>query len=167
MGTTTMGVKLDDATRERIKSAASRIDRTPHWLIKQAIFNYLEKLENDETLPELPALLSGAANESDDASVLTEEPYQPFLEFAEQILPQSVSRAAITAAWRRPDTDAVPMLLEQARLPQPLGEQAHTQPEDRQRPRRHGAESAAGVLPLLTGRGGADVSGGSPAAYSG
>ena len=52
MGTTTMGVKLDDATRERIKSAASRIDRTPHWLIKQAIFNYLEKLENDETLPE-------------------------------------------------------------------------------------------------------------------
>ena len=28
MGTTTMGVKLDDATRERIKSAASRIDRT-------------------------------------------------------------------------------------------------------------------------------------------
>lgn len=125
MGTTTMGVKLDDATRERIKSAASRIDRTPHWLIKQAIFNYLEKLENDETLPELPALLSGAANESDDASVLTEEPYQPFLEFAEQILPQSVSRAAITAARRRPETDAVPMLLEQARLPQPLGEQAH------------------------------------------
>lgn len=28
MGTTTMGVKLDDATRERIKSAASRIDHT-------------------------------------------------------------------------------------------------------------------------------------------
>ena len=49
MGTTTMGVKLDDATRERIKSAATRIDRTPHWLIKQAIFNYLEKLENNET----------------------------------------------------------------------------------------------------------------------
>ncbi|STT79271.1 proline dehydrogenase/delta-1-pyrroline-5-carboxylate dehydrogenase [Klebsiella pneumoniae] len=36
-----------------------------------------------------------------------------------------MSRAAITAAWRRPETDAVPMLLEQARLPQPLGEQAH------------------------------------------
>ena len=50
MGTTTMGVKLDDATRERIKTAASRIDRTPHWLIKQAIFNYLERLENDDAL---------------------------------------------------------------------------------------------------------------------
>lgn len=58
MGTTTMGVKLDDATRERIKSAASRIDRTPHWLIKQAIFNYLENWRTT-TLPELPALLSG------------------------------------------------------------------------------------------------------------
>ncbi len=43
MGMTTMGVKLDDATRERIKTAATRIDRTPHWLIKQAIFNYLGK----------------------------------------------------------------------------------------------------------------------------
>ena len=51
--------------------------------------------------------------------------YGPTREFAEQILPQSVSRAAITAAWRRPETDAVPMLLEQARLPQSLGEQAH------------------------------------------
>ncbi|XNN29763.1 hypothetical protein ACLK2F_05890 [Escherichia coli] len=38
MGTTTMGVKLDDATRERIKSAATRIDRTPHWLISRRFF---------------------------------------------------------------------------------------------------------------------------------
>ncbi|STI76568.1 trifunctional transcriptional regulator/proline dehydrogenase/pyrroline-5-carboxylate dehydrogenase [Escherichia coli] len=103
MGTTTMGVKLDDATRERIKSAATRIDRTPHWLIKQAIFSYLEQLENSDTLPELPALLSGAANESDEAPTPAEEPHQPFLDFAEQILPQSVSRAAITAAYRRPE----------------------------------------------------------------
>ena len=120
MGTTTMGVKLDDATRERIKSAATRIDRTPHWLIKQAIFSYLEQLENSDTLPELPALLSGAANESDEAPTPAEEPHQPFLDFAEQILPQSVSRAAITAAYRRPETEAVSMLLEQARLPQQL-----------------------------------------------
>ena len=45
MATTTLGVKLDDPTRERLKAAATSIDRTPHWLIKQAIFNYLEKLE--------------------------------------------------------------------------------------------------------------------------
>ncbi|EOC1304765.1 trifunctional transcriptional regulator/proline dehydrogenase/L-glutamate gamma-semialdehyde dehydrogenase [Cronobacter dublinensis] len=125
MGTTTMGVKLDDATRERIKAAATKIDRTPHWLIKQAIFNYLEQLENSDGLPELPALLAGAANESEEAAVPPEESHQPFLEFAEQIQPQSVSRAAITAAWRRAETDAVPMLLEQARLPQPVAEKTH------------------------------------------
>ncbi|EOY5421636.1 trifunctional transcriptional regulator/proline dehydrogenase/L-glutamate gamma-semialdehyde dehydrogenase [Cronobacter dublinensis] len=125
MGTTTMGVKLDDATRERIKAAATKIDRTPHWLIKQAIFNYLEQLENSDGLPELPALLGGAANESEEAAVPPEESHQPFLEFAEQIQPQSVSRAAITAAWRRAETDAVPMLLEQARLPQPVAEKTH------------------------------------------
>ena len=125
MGTTTMGVKLDDATRERIKAAATKIDRTPHWLIKQAIFNYLERLESEDTLPELPALLAGAANESEEAGVQPEEAHQPFLEFAEQILPQSVNRAAITAAYRRAETDAVPMLLEQARLPAPVAEQTH------------------------------------------
>ncbi len=126
MGMTTMGVKLDDATRERIKTAATRIDRTPHWLIKQAIFNYLERLESEEGLPELPALLAGAANESEEAATAVEENHQPFLEFAEQILPQSVSRAAITGAYRRAETDAVPMLLEQARLPEAVAAQAHS-----------------------------------------
>ncbi len=44
--TTTMGVRLDEATRERIKNAAQRLDRTSHWLIKQAIYNYLEQFDN-------------------------------------------------------------------------------------------------------------------------
>lgn len=176
MGTTTMGVKLDDATRERIKSAATRIDRTPHWLIKQAIFNYLEKLENDDTLPEIPALLAGAANEGDESTAPQEEIHQPFLEFAEQILPQSVSRSAITAAYRRSETDAVSMLMEQARLPQPVAEQAHKlayQLADKLRNQKTASGRAGMVQGLLqefslfAGRGGADVSGGSAAAYSG
>ncbi len=175
MGTTTMGVKLDDATRERIKSAATRIDRTPHWLIKQAIFSYLEQLENSDTLPELPALLSGAANESDEAPTPAEEPHQPFLDFAEQILPQSVSRAAITAAYRRPETEAVSMLLEQARLPQPVAEQAHKlayQLADKLRNQKNASGRAgmvgviAGVFAVIAGRRGADVSGRSVVAYS-
>lgn len=175
MGTTTMGVKLDDATRERIKSAATRIDRTPHWLIKQAIFSYLEQLENSDTLPELPALLSGAANESDEAPTPAEEPHQPFLDFAEQILPQSVSRAAITAAYRRPETEAVSMLLEQARLPQPVAEQAHKlayQLADKLRNQKTPVVAQvwfrviAGVFVVIAGRRGADVSGGSVVAYS-
>ncbi|MFH8134819.1 trifunctional transcriptional regulator/proline dehydrogenase/L-glutamate gamma-semialdehyde dehydrogenase [Pantoea osteomyelitidis] len=121
MGTTTMGVKLDEATRDRIKQAAQKVDRTPHWLIKQAIFNYLTQVEAGESLPEIP-LHNGQA-EGDDPP--QEQGHQPFLEFAEHILPQSVSRSAITAAWRRPETDAVPMMLEQARLPAPLAEKTH------------------------------------------
>ena len=152
MGTTTMGVKLDEATRDRIKHAAAKIDRTPHWLIKQAIFNYLERLETSDSLPELPALLAGAANESEEAQPSQDEPRTPFLNFAEQILPQSVTRAAITSAWRRPETDAVPMILERARLPKPMAEQAHKlawQLADRLRNQKNAGGRAGMVQNLL------------------
>ncbi|WGV22168.1 MULTISPECIES: trifunctional transcriptional regulator/proline dehydrogenase/L-glutamate gamma-semialdehyde dehydrogenase [unclassified Pseudomonas] len=120
MATTTLGVKLDDPTRERLKAAAQSIDRTPHWLIKQAIFNYLEKLEGGATLTELNG---HASNLADDAGeVQPDHSHQCFLEFAESILPQSVLRSAITAAYRRPEQEVVPMLLEQARLSAPLAE---------------------------------------------
>ncbi|MFV9668116.1 trifunctional transcriptional regulator/proline dehydrogenase/L-glutamate gamma-semialdehyde dehydrogenase [Pantoea sp. Ep11b] len=148
MGTTTMGVKLDDATRERIKLAAQRIDRTPHWLIKQAIFTYLGQLETGDSLPEIP-LSAQAATEADD--IQPEEMHQPFLDFAEQILPQSVTRSAVTAAWRRPETDAVPMLLEQARLPAALAEKTHQlayQLADKLRHQK-GATGRAGMVQSL------------------
>ncbi|WP_336999371.1 trifunctional transcriptional regulator/proline dehydrogenase/L-glutamate gamma-semialdehyde dehydrogenase [Pantoea agglomerans] len=148
MATTTMGVKLDDATRERIKLAAQRIDRTPHWLIKQAIFNYLGQLETGDTVPEIP-LSAQAAAESDDTQ--PEETHQPFLDFAEQILPQSVTRSAVTAAWRRPETDAVPMMLEQARLPAALAEKTHQlayQLADKLRHQK-GAPGRAGMVQSL------------------
>ena len=120
MATTTLGVKLDDPTRERLKAAAQSIDRTPHWLIKQAIFNYLEKLEGGATLHEINGQASGLAEDAGDAPV--DHGHQCFLEFAESILPQSVLRSAITAAYRRPEQEVVPMLLEQARLSAPLAE---------------------------------------------
>ncbi|MCV4262195.1 trifunctional transcriptional regulator/proline dehydrogenase/L-glutamate gamma-semialdehyde dehydrogenase [Pseudomonas capsici] len=123
MATTTLGVKLDDLTRERLKAAAQSIDRTPHWLIKQAIFNYLEKLESGATLQELDGL--GSKDGDDSGDLPTDTNYQSFLEFAESILPQSVLRAAITAAYRRPEQEVVPMLLEQARLPAPMAEATH------------------------------------------
>ncbi len=115
MATTTLGVKLDDPTRERLKAAAQSIDRTPHWLIKQAIFNYLEKLEGGATLTELNGQPGNLADDAGDVQL--DHSHQCFLEFAESILPQSVLRAAITAAYRRPEQEVVPMLLEQARLP--------------------------------------------------
>jgi len=148
MATTTMGVKLDDATRERIKLAAQRIDRTPHWLIKQAIFNYLGQLESGDAVPEIP-LSALAVAESDDTQ--PEESHQPFLDFAEQILPQSVTRSAVTAAWRRPETDAVPMMLEQARLPAALAEKTHQlayQLADKLRHQK-GATGRAGMVQSL------------------
>ncbi|SDU26829.1 trifunctional transcriptional regulator/proline dehydrogenase/L-glutamate gamma-semialdehyde dehydrogenase [Geopseudomonas guangdongensis] len=120
MATTTLGVKLDEATRERLKQAAQRIDRTPHWLIKQAIFSYLEQIESGMTPAEHNGLAVAAGEEPLEA--LTEQGLQVFLDFAESILPQSVLRASITAAYRRPETEAVPMLLEQARMPRELAE---------------------------------------------
>ena len=120
MATTTLGVKLDEATRDRLKQAAQTLDRTPHWLIKQAIFTYLEQLERGLTPPEHSGLAAAAGEEA--IETLTEQGIQVFLEFAESILPQSVLRAAITSAYRRPETEAVPMLLEQARLPKEKAE---------------------------------------------
>lgn len=120
MATTTLGVKLDDPTRERLKAAAQSIDRTPHWLIKQAIFNYLEKLEGGATLTELNGLR--LKDGDDHVGLPADIAHQCFLEFAESILPQSVLRAAITSAYRRPEPEVVPMLLEQARLPVSMAE---------------------------------------------
>ncbi|PAU56325.1 trifunctional transcriptional regulator/proline dehydrogenase/L-glutamate gamma-semialdehyde dehydrogenase [Pseudomonas indica] len=116
--TTTLGVKLDEATRERLKEAARKIDRTPHWLIKQAIYSYLATLESGVSMPELEAIATRLAEGDNEAvEALVDPGFQPFLEFAEGILPQSVLRAAITGAYRRPEQEVVPMLLEQARLP--------------------------------------------------
>ncbi|OBU07505.1 trifunctional transcriptional regulator/proline dehydrogenase/L-glutamate gamma-semialdehyde dehydrogenase [Morganella psychrotolerans] len=114
MASTTMGVRLDDETREQIKLAAQKIDRTPHWLIKQAIFEYLAQLSAQ---PESILPVSGDNAPRDDAE-LTVSPvtYQPFLEFAGDILPQSVRRAAITSAYRTPEPEAVSMQLPPAQL---------------------------------------------------
>ncbi|CAM4001787.1 trifunctional transcriptional regulator/proline dehydrogenase/L-glutamate gamma-semialdehyde dehydrogenase [Xenorhabdus thuongxuanensis] len=125
MGSTTMGVKLDEATRSRIKAAAKQIERTPHWLIKQAIFNYLERLENEEKLPEISASQDNKEEMISEVESQIEAPYQPFLDFAEHILPQSVKRSAITAAYRLPETQAVPMLLQRAQLSEEQAKATH------------------------------------------
>ncbi|KHN55840.1 trifunctional transcriptional regulator/proline dehydrogenase/L-glutamate gamma-semialdehyde dehydrogenase [Pectobacterium fontis] len=124
MGFTTMGVKLDEETRERIKAAAQRIDRTPYWLIKQAIFHYLERLESGLDTPETPQWANISHIEAEEIMPQSreEETHQPFLHFAEQVLPQSVIRAAITSAYRLPENEFVPILLEQARLTDELSQ---------------------------------------------
>jgi RHH-type proline utilization regulon transcriptional repressor/proline dehydrogenase/delta 1-pyrroline-5-carboxylate dehydrogenase len=42
---TTVGVKLDDATRQRLKAVADQLDRTPHWAIKTALIEWLDREE--------------------------------------------------------------------------------------------------------------------------
>src|SRR5690554_701698 len=116
--TTTLGVKLDEATRNRLIEAARKIDRTPHWLIKQSIYTYLESLESGVPIQDLQnAAARLASGDIDVLETLPATTHQPFLAFAESILPQSVLRAAVTSAYRRPEPETVPVLLEQARLP--------------------------------------------------
>jgi RHH-type proline utilization regulon transcriptional repressor/proline dehydrogenase/delta 1-pyrroline-5-carboxylate dehydrogenase len=105
MGATTLGLKVDEALRARLRAAAERSGRTPHWLIKQGLLNVLERIERGE-----PVVGPPLAEELPDA------PTPPFLAFAHEVQPQSVLRAAITAAYRRPEEECVPSLLSAAAL---------------------------------------------------
>ncbi len=48
MNKTTMGVKLDEETRDRLKALAEARRRSAHWLMKEAINQYLEREEEVE-----------------------------------------------------------------------------------------------------------------------
>jgi len=45
MATTTMGLKLDDETRERLTRLSAVKARSPHWLMKEAVRQYLDHEE--------------------------------------------------------------------------------------------------------------------------
>ncbi len=45
MDTTTLGIKLDLRTRDRLKALGRKKDRATHWLIKRAIEEYLAREE--------------------------------------------------------------------------------------------------------------------------
>jgi RHH-type transcriptional regulator, proline utilization regulon repressor / proline dehydrogenase / delta 1-pyrroline-5-carboxylate dehydrogenase len=114
MGTTTVGVKLDDALRARLRAAAERSGRTPHYLIKLGLMALLDRMERGESPPpEADEDAPGAASSGAPPG----EPPQPFLDFAQGVQPQSVLRAAITAAYRRPEEECLPLLLAAAALP--------------------------------------------------
>lgn len=44
----TQGIRLDDTTAQRLKRLAKERDRTPHWLMREAISRYLESEERYE-----------------------------------------------------------------------------------------------------------------------
>lgn len=45
---TSHGIKLDDQTRERLKQLGEKRDRSPHWLMREAIAQYLTREEGYE-----------------------------------------------------------------------------------------------------------------------
>ena len=48
MASTTVGIKLDEETRERLRNLGAEKDRSPHWLMKAAIGEYLDREERRE-----------------------------------------------------------------------------------------------------------------------
>ena len=114
---TTLGVKVDHTLRERLKRASARLGCTPHWLHKQALIAYIDAIEKGQ----LPAEISFFGSQEnlviEDAGVA--DTFTPFYEFAQDIQPQSVLRSYITAAYRRPETEQIPMLLSLARSTEP------------------------------------------------
>jgi len=112
MATATIGVKLDETIRARLRDAAERQGRTTHFVVKQAILAGLERLERGEALFDVPASPEiGPENLAEDHGLPI-----PFLEFAQDVQPQSVLRAAITASYRRPETECLPALIAQVNL---------------------------------------------------
>jgi len=116
MATTTLGVKVDEALRERLRNAAQKLGCTPHWLHKQALFAYIDSIERGQIPAEITHLGNHDADEGEVA--VPQESLPPFYAFAQDVQPQSVLRAAITSAYRRPETECVPLLVDQARATQ-------------------------------------------------
>ncbi|MBN2691072.1 MAG: trifunctional transcriptional regulator/proline dehydrogenase/L-glutamate gamma-semialdehyde dehydrogenase [Burkholderiaceae bacterium] len=119
MGATTIGIKMNDALRERVRQAAAQIGRTPHWLMKQATLQFVEQIERGAFSAERLSQPGTSQPEAQDQELdgATERPPQPFLDWAQNVLPQTDLRAAITAAWHRPEPDCLPRLIELAQIP--------------------------------------------------
>ncbi|MBK4775449.1 trifunctional transcriptional regulator/proline dehydrogenase/L-glutamate gamma-semialdehyde dehydrogenase [Candidatus Pantoea edessiphila] len=122
MATSTMGIKLDNNINNRIKIAARNINKTTYWLIKQAILNYLIKIEEGIVLPEISYSCTDIKNNNE---IILDQIYQPFSEFAEQILVQTPTRSIVTEKWCIAETELVPILLEQARIDKDLNQEIH------------------------------------------
>jgi len=43
-----IGVKLDEELQARLKALGERCERSPHWLMKKAICEFLDRMETEE-----------------------------------------------------------------------------------------------------------------------
>lgn len=159
MVSTTLGVKVDDALRDRLKAAAQKLNCTAHWLHKQALLSYIDRIERGQLPAEIMHLSADDATH-EEGNLASKAVTPLFFEFCQDVQPQSVLRAAITAAYRRPEPECVLLLLGQAKAE--LGKdpchgaqtganaaiQAH---------RWRGGRFDPGVFAFKSGRRGADV----------
>ncbi len=123
----TLGIKVDETLRTRIKDAAMAQGKTSHWLIKQAVIQYVESIERGQRPQNASsgAAGTGEAIDIDEGGDLApptspiDPAPQPFLDWAQNVLPQTEMRAAITAAWHRPEPECLPMLVQLAHVTDP------------------------------------------------
>ena len=115
----TLGISLNEALQARLEAAADHAGCAPQELIEQALQRYLDTLDPGTGSSQSNAAPSGKETEAIQASS------EPFADFARSIAPQTELRARITAAYREPEPDAIPDLLEQARLQPDQAEATH------------------------------------------
>ena len=123
MTSVTIGIKIDDSLRARIREAAAHQGRTSHGLIKQAVIDCVERIEREAARPAVLGGDSVATRMLPDGLTDEEQPAgaapTPFLDWARSVQPQTELRAAITAAWHRPEPDCLPALVQAAQVTDP------------------------------------------------
>ncbi|MDX3884698.1 trifunctional transcriptional regulator/proline dehydrogenase/L-glutamate gamma-semialdehyde dehydrogenase [Edaphosphingomonas haloaromaticamans] len=111
----TIGVKVSEELRQRLKAAAAEIARTPHWLAKKSLIGAIEAIERGDhgIVQEGPAV----AEEVEPVAAADQDgPPAPFIQFAQTVQPQGALRARITSAYRLPERECLPYLLAEATL---------------------------------------------------
>ncbi len=146
MASTTLGVKVDDLLRSRLKDAATRLERTPALAHQAGDLRVSRNVSSTASCRPSCRARTGSAELGEAPRVESDEDgaSHPFLDFAQNVQPQSVLRAAITAAYRRPEPECVPFLVGQARLPASIAAEAQALADEaRRNVAREAARAAA------------------------
>lgn len=113
---------LDETTVDFIKALAKQTNRSPNTLIQHALSNYAQNIPPTDAASDT----SSAIEASHSAQRTTTAVHQsPFTYLRHEILPQSQERARITDHCRTPETEIVPNLLAQARVPEETAQKIH------------------------------------------
>ena len=114
-GATTVSVRVDETFRARLEVAAHTIGCAPDWLIRHALINEVERIERCGGA--VAAVPHRSSDDEDlEARRDSDDPPHPFVDFAQSVQQLSALRTQVTLAYRRPETDCLPLLLSEATL---------------------------------------------------